>query len=330
MNNKKKESILFLYPTYVCSSNCNFCFIDPKLRKRSNDLSLDEIKNNILYLEKIYIINQLALVGGDPLLYKNIVPLMDFLENNYFQNSKIKNFILCTEGLKCSSVEFVNYLSKFFAFDIPKSNSCIHISLNNFYPEDKFFKQRKKAILNLAKKKINTRFIIVFTKDNVKKIKDISKFLDVIFTKYYSNLTYHNFIIELRLPFNLKGDENELFVSHPDYFLKTFNNICNLFFKKNMPFTLRNIPLCYLRKDSVKNLDKISKTYRKVDVNKKIIRVDKHHQLKFAEVSTYSDEKWKLQKECLLCDLKDLCNGVTKTYIKKFKYPKLNPFISND
>ena len=50
--------------------------------------------------------------------------------------------------------------------------------------------------------------------------------------------------------------------------------------------------------------------------------------LKYAEISTYSDEKWKLQKECLLCDLKDICNGITKTYIKKFKYHKLKPFIS--
>ena len=325
----KKESIVFIYPTYVCSNNCNFCFIDPKLRKRSNDLSLKEIKDNIAYFEKKHLIKDLVLVGGDPLLHKEIIPLMDFLEDNYFRNSKIKKFVLCTEGLKCSSMKFVNYLAKFFTFNNLNLGSYIHISLNNFYLEDKFFKQRKQAILNLAKKKINTRFIIVFTKDNVKKIENISKFLTIIFDKYYSKLTHRSFLIELRLPFNLKGKKNELFVPCSDDFLKTLNESCDLFLKKNIPFTLRNIPLCYLEKNNLKILNKLNRTYKKSYVDEKVIRIDKHHQLKSAGIGTYSDKKWKVQKECSICDLKKECNGINKrVYIEKFKYPNLKPFTS--
>ncbi|MBU1177451.1 radical SAM protein [Patescibacteria group bacterium] len=325
MISKDKQISLFIYPTYVCLGNCKFCFIDPKLRISKNDLTLNEIKNNVSYFFRKYLIKDLVLVGGEPLIYKNIIPLMDFLGNNYFQNSKIKSFIIASEALRCSSDEFINYLSKFFNSDLD-FYSAFQISLNNFYPEDKFFKQRKKAILNLARNKFRVRFIPVFTKTNLKAINDGIEFLTKVFSKYYLNSSFDIFAIEPRLPFlpnNTKNINNKLFVSHPDYFFKTFNNICNLFFKKNIPFTLRNIPLCYLNKKHIKNLDTI---YKKTNVTRTVVRIDKHHQLNKAMINSYNDNCWSLQKECNNCYLKDKCNGIDIRYIKKFKYPKLKPF----
>ena len=325
MINKTKQTSLFIYPTYVCSNNCNFCFIDPKLRKRSNDLSLKEIKDNIAYFEKKHLIKDLVLVGGDPLLHKEIIPLMDFLEYNYFRNSKIKSLIIASEALRCSSDKFIDYLVRYSKLN-PDFYLALQISLNIFSIKDKFFKQRKKAILNLAKKKINVRFIIVFTKDNIEKINNSIEFLIKIFSKYYLESSFEIFSIEPRLPFlpkNIKDINSELFIPDSDIFLKTFNEACDLFLKNNISFTLRNIPLCYLNKNNIENLDK---TYNKISVTKKVIRIDKHHQLNKSIISSYNDDYWSLQKKCDNCYLKDKCNGVDIKYIKEFKYPNLKPF----
>jgi len=326
MNKKNKRVSLFIYPTYRCLGNCVFCFINPELRKKSNDLTLNEIKKNINYFKKKYLINDLALLGGEPFLYEDFIPLMNFLSDNYLFNSKVRNLIIATEALKCSSVIFTNYLANFFNFN-PNSRSCFHISLNNFCKEDRFFNQRKIAILNLAKKKFPVRFILLFTKDNLEAIKNGADFLATIFSKYYLNLApySYNFIIELRLPFNPNDNKSELFVPDPDRFLETFHSISNLFFEKQIPLALRNIPLCYLE---IKNLENFNEMYFiKTDVTETIIRIDKKNQLGQAKISSYSNENWSLQKECSLCFFKNKCNGVSSIYIKKFKYPLLRPFI---
>ena len=72
MINKNKQTSLFIYPTYVCSNNCNFCFIDPKLRKRSNDLSLKD-KQFVINLHEIA--NKLCRKYKIRLLLTGVAPL---------------------------------------------------------------------------------------------------------------------------------------------------------------------------------------------------------------------------------------------------------------
>ena len=267
MNNNKKEIALFIYPTYKCPNNCSFCFIDSK-SKDNSDLTLKEIKKNILFFKKKYSIRELALTGGEPLFYKNIIPLIDLL----FYHSGTRFFIIASDISRCYSSDFVNYLIKSFN-SVPNIYSCFHISLNNFHSKDKFFKKKKKAIINLAKNKLNVRFIVVFAKNGINEIEKNIDFLTDIFLQYYSNHTNHNFVIELRLPFNVRdARNNELFTLSSDYFIKRFQFVCNLFLERQIPFTLRNIPLCYFKTRESKILKKI---YKKSDVAKKIIRIDK-------------------------------------------------------
>jgi len=173
---------------------------------------------------------------------------MDFLGDNYLFNSKAKSLMIATEALKCSSVKFTDYLVKFFNSGFG-FYSCFHISLNKFYQRDKFFNQRKGAILNLASRKLPVRFILLFTKNNLEAVKNAANFLATIFSKYYSNSApySYNFIIELRLLLNPDGNKSELFIPDPDCFSKTSHHVSDLFFEKQIPLALRNIPICYLK-----------------------------------------------------------------------------------
>ena len=320
--NNKKEIALFIYPTYKCLNKCSFCFIDSKFKNNSN-LTLKEIEKNIIFFKNKYLVKELTLTGGEPLFYKNIISVIDLFYNKYFYQLGTEVFVIASDVLRCYSSDFVNHLISFFNLN---SNiySCFHISLNNFHSRDRFFKERKQAIINLAKNKLNLRFIIVFAKDGINEIKKNINFLNNIFLKYYSNSTSRNFIIELRIPFNVRDARNsEKFILSSDYFIKEFQSICNLFLKKQIPFALRNIPLCY---SGIKESKTLKMFYKESDVTKTVIRVDKDNQFDRAIIKKYTNNRWSLQKECNDCYLKNECNGIDLTYINKFKYPQLKPF----
>ena len=324
---QKKKVNLFIYPTYNCYSNCSFCYISPKLRNKKNDLTLDEIKKNLNYFKKKYSISSIALVGGDPLLYPDLIPLMDFLNEKYFNiNSGLHNFTMCTEALECSSVDFSNYLTSFFNKRITDLGMCFHVSLNNFSKKSKDFNQKKEAIINLAKKRIRIRFVLVFVRNNLETIENAINFLSKIFSEYYKGKYSRNFVIELRLPFNLRHNKERMFISDSNDFMQSFHKTTNIILKNKMTFNLRNIPLCYLdRKNMVKK--ELEKYYSiNPRARRTTIRVDKKHQLNYAGIGTYSDKTWLFQKECLNCKLRSKCNGINLRYIEVFNFPKLNPF----
>lgn len=325
INKKNKEISLFIYPTYRCLDNCSFCFIKPALRKKPNELSLDEIKANLSYFEKKYQLRDIVLVGGEPFLYKDIIPLMEFLWDRYILKQKTKGFLIATSALKCSSIEFTRYLKKFFKSD-SNISSCLQISLNSFSPKDRFFKQKKSAILNLAKEKISVRYILVFTRYNMEDIKKATDFLIDVFLNYYSNLNSRNFVVELRIPFNpinLVSNKKRKFVPEASVFLKSFQDVSSLFLKNHVLIGIRNIPFCYLKEYNRAVLGNIYKTNAKM----LIARINKWRQLDKALVSSYNSEKWGIQKKCDPCRFREKCNGIDPIFIKKIKYPSLKPFL---
>jgi len=294
------------------------------MRNKKNDLTLAEIKKNINYFDKRYSIQGLALVGGDPFLYPDIIPLLNFLNDKYLSCSKIRHFTLCSEALKCSSMSFVSYLTKFFGSQTSFYGS-LHISLNNFSPNDKFLEKRKKAILNLAKRGFRLHFVLVFTKNNLSAIIKAVSFLTNIFSRYYSDFSPTDFMVELRLPFNSDDNKSGLFILESKQFLKSFRQISNLLFKKQIPLALRNIPLCYLEKKRLVTLDRVN--FIKTNIDKIAVRINKENQFDKAEVNTFGKKGWSLQKDCFSCILKDKCNGISFNYINYFDYPVLKPLV---
>ena len=318
MVKKRERASLFIYLTYKCSGNCNFCFIDPRLRNNSSNLSLNEIEDNIKFFSDKYLLREIALTGGEPLLHKDIIKLLKLLGDKS-KYPRLNFLIMASDIAKCSSSKFSSEI-----INVLRSNqniySCFHVSLNNFYPDNISFKKRKKAIINLSKKNINLSFIIVFIKNNNNFKKNLI-FLKNIFRDYYFKNRKANFILELRLPFNPQDhSNNNSFILNSDNFIKKLKYTCNFLSKESIPFTLRNIPLCY---SGIKNNDILSKLYKKSSISKKIIRIDKYYQLDKAIIKNYNDNLWSTQKKCFNCKLKNKCNGIDMTYIKEFNYPKL-------
>ena len=316
-NIKKEKISLFIYPTYHCLGNCLFCYLDTNAKLDRKELMLSDIKENIVLLEKKYSIDDVVVMGGEPLLWNEINSFLEFMSSDFFKSEQA-GLIISTEALQYSSPKLANYFKE-ISFR-RKPHFRLQVPINHFRTDKKVIKQRKEAIINLAQRKIPVRYILFFCNDKSKSIEDTTDFLKNIYLNYYKD-SKSSFFIELRVPFNFYFP---IFASPWKQFGESFLNVSNVIIDNNIPLLLRNIPFCYLNRKELSFFLKFNFRKRRA---LKYVKINKKGLLKFPiKIEPYDTNRHGLSLECVECALKNRCNGIDPIYIKNFNYQGLKPF----
>jgi organic radical activating enzyme len=108
-------SSLNIVPSTVCNLSCKGCLNFNPLIKKHITYSLDELKEDCDTLfNAIDIIGRFQITGGEPFLYKDIIPLLSYVHKKY--GHKIVRFEIVTNGTL-----------------IPSDDLCLCLSENNVY-----------------------------------------------------------------------------------------------------------------------------------------------------------------------------------------------------
>ena len=92
-----KLSTINLHLTDKCNYNCKFCFVN----KQNHELSLEQAKYVVDKVKRYFDLNKMNgrinLVGGEPLCYKNIQELIDYINSKNIDVSIVTNASLLTK-----------------------------------------------------------------------------------------------------------------------------------------------------------------------------------------------------------------------------------------
>ena len=100
-----------MLPSTVCNLNCRDCLnFTPYIKKHSIE-SLDELKRTVdLFFGAVDLIYRFQITGGEPLLYKNLLPLLQYIDEKY--RDKILRFEMVTNGTIVPSDELCEFMKE--------------------------------------------------------------------------------------------------------------------------------------------------------------------------------------------------------------------------
>lgn len=98
-----------LLPTTVCNLNCRDCLnFTPYIEKHVTD-NITDLKNDIdLFFNAVDMVYRFQITGGEPLLYKNVEQLLDYIYSNY--SDKYIRLEMVTNGTIVPSDDFCQFL----------------------------------------------------------------------------------------------------------------------------------------------------------------------------------------------------------------------------
>lgn len=107
----------------VCNLNCRDCLnFNPYLKKHYID-SFEEIKENIdLFFNAVDLIQRFQLTGGEPLLFKDVIRVIEYIGDNY--RDKIIKFEIVTNGTIIPTDELCTVLEKYDVLVILDDYRC--------------------------------------------------------------------------------------------------------------------------------------------------------------------------------------------------------------
>lgn len=100
-----------MLPSTICNLNCRDCLnFTPYIKKHSVEI-IDVLKRTVdLFFGAVDLIYRFQITGGEPLLYKDLLPLLEYIDDNY--RSKIIRFEIVTNGTIVPSDEMCEFLKQ--------------------------------------------------------------------------------------------------------------------------------------------------------------------------------------------------------------------------
>lgn len=265
--------------TNQCNSNCIFCPESISFRKKHNTLTIERIRELIDYIPSDT--KYLCITGGEPTLLKD--ELFDVLKmcKNKFENTK---FIMLSNGrmfyYKDYAIKYVKSrpLGTIIAIAIHGDNEYLH----DYCTRSKgSFKQSYTGIENLYNLGENIEIRIVVNKLNYQVLPNIAKLIIDNFPK----ILRVNFM-GLEMLGNAAINKDKVWIDFNK--VENYINTAVLMLIKNgITTNLYNFPLCHLNP----NLWQIA-------------------------IRSISDYKVRYPKECLNCNVKNLCGGFFESTYK--------------
>jgi MoaA/NifB/PqqE/SkfB family radical SAM enzyme len=160
---------LDIEPTTICNLNCPFCF-GPKIERNNSEIDFEIWKKALKKFKNMGVEN-IIISGGEPLLYKNIFELVEFLKNEQF------NIVLSTHGRFKKKIFQIAKYCNWISLPIDGvSKEIIKIMRTDNYSNKEIIQTAKelKMKFNDVKIKIGT----VATKKNIHEIIEIGKLLE--------------------------------------------------------------------------------------------------------------------------------------------------------
>ncbi len=158
-----------LYPTLFCNERCNFCYIGNRLDNKINGLSrtnairiMDELVENGIF--------SLSILGGEPLLYKDLGWLLDIAHKRDLIISISSNGTIYDEELINKIIEYNISFSLSFHSHLPEIHANI---VNNNIALNKELNFLDRAI----DKGLRTHITTLITKSNKDSILETIEFL---------------------------------------------------------------------------------------------------------------------------------------------------------
>lgn len=188
---------LQLAPTDICNLSCTFCSVQDrnKGKDKPDELELEEIKGIIRSLYKFNSLKSVEITGGgDPTMYKDINPLIEFLDKEGLEIGLITNGV----AIDRISEENLNKLS------------WLRISLSSLDPQNNYDKKPKE--LKIPKIKGTLGFSDVWGEyTSYDKIDTIFKYVEE-FKPEYVRIVPDCFNIEnqVHLTYSMSGKVKEL------------------------------------------------------------------------------------------------------------------------
>lgn len=90
--------VIELFPTFSCQSSCEFCSVGKYIKSDSRIMDLDDYRSLARDGAKMGA-TVVTILGGEPLLYKNICDLVFIFKQNGYYTHIVSNGLALTEGL---------------------------------------------------------------------------------------------------------------------------------------------------------------------------------------------------------------------------------------
>lgn len=305
--------------TTTCNKNCSFCFANGKADK--NQFDLEKLKD-IISLNPQEVVK---LLGGEPTLYENFVPLMEYLQGVPNVILLISNFLIYKPEVKKAIIDFQKIKPLSFLLNAAETTE----------------KQFETMVKNMKEITLDKSVSLGFTFDDTRDFESYRVWLD----RFLSDEEINRKVTQIRIsaPFPADGHKDDfthfhnyklgdLFVKFVKYSLlhdKVITTDCGIFpcmfrtiedeeyvtkwAKSKIGchglaldlFPDGNSSLCYPRKDikvDIKRHNLITETIANELVSKKeIIKMNNDF----------------LPKDCISCEHTERCNGPCLGFCKK-------------
>ena len=205
---------LSMYLTSKCQLNCDFCFMNDLIRGNNNSIPISKALKIIdMFVDNG--IESISLLGGEPLLYEEILNICEFIE------SKKVHFTITTNGILLNE-KILRRLSKFSYLRL--AFSVINIKESNNMYSNKMLKNIKKNIVLASKMGIRTAINTVLINQKIEDLVEIVDFCNENNIERYSMATFAN--VETRAKVTLSiNDCLNFYLKLSDYVNKNKYNI---------------------------------------------------------------------------------------------------------
>jgi len=283
-----------------CNNNCIFCSVK---NKKNNNLSTYEAKKRICDAKKRRF-RTIQFSGGEPTLRKDIIPLVSYAKKLGFEsigltsNARLfsyKNFAKRMIDAGCDS----------FAISIYSHNTKIHDACTRTPGSFEDTVKGLRNILKLKKKRTYVKINFLLNKININSLGGSISWL---------NREFKDINLISLLNMHPVGEAKK----HPNLMFRIgdYGDSIDLSIEKSkIPITLYDMPFC-----SLKNKKNITDKKGYYDHSAKNIRSDLRTSL--------NTLKTKLPF-CKYCDFDCECQGIWKSYVKRYGYDEFTPIIKN-
>jgi len=313
---EKKGIDLFFYINLFCNDRCDFCFFR-KLPPRDNFLKLNDVKKVLMQFAENDI-RGIVLTGGEPTLNPHFRKIIEYIWRAYVKNKKVSGFDLSTNAITSADSDFARMIEKYFRpFDRRYQDIKISFSFSSLGDRQrkKIINTKIEGIKNLMGADSNIEAVVTITRDNFRHIFKMIKMLVDLYNNKRKMSKYY-FKFDFRLPyFSMMYDLADLhaLVVPPKMLLRELNRALDFVRQYDIPATLHNIPLCYIKKRPeyfhAKNPPQGIAVFP--DTKEGFVCREK-------KFSFHKD------RSCRACRFNVRCGGIEKIYLDEFGY-KLFP-----
>ena len=281
-----EDNVIFV--TNLCNSNCIMCPDSDIVRKKGENVSINELIEYVNYIPKNC--KHITITGGEPgMLKKELVMLI----NECKEKLPNTDFLLLTNGRVLSDdlyrKDILDALPYHTRFGIPLYSSNKEIHDNITRGKDSFL-QTTKAIKKLLDENIEVEIRTVILKKNYKELPKLAEYI----SKNFPKIEMVNFMA-LEVLGNCLKNKNEVWIDFEEI-SEDLLKASTILIKNGIKVQLYNFPLC--------------------KIDSKLVSLSSN---------SITDYKVRYKKECENCKAKSECGGFFFSTVN-LNDIKVNPF----